>query len=348
MTWREGTISQRLPSWRDCDRYRVATSSGTVTALAYRHLVGKLTSGTRVWLNTAALDRDLGTGGVAFIIAPQSIPPDVTPRGHIVKARYTPQQVMVATAEDEESPYHELFINPPPLTDLAVVVADLHSTLPAVVAGIRHANPEATIAYIMTDGAALPAAFSHTVSQLRERELLAATITCGQAFGGDYECTSVVNALICARRIVGADIAVVGQGPGNVGTGTTFGFSGLDCIWHMQQAAMIGAQVTFVVRASSADRRARHRGLSHHTMRVLEHLPLSIPIALATDAVTSASSVARQLDETEGRHRVVSLPVDFAPVLERFPITLKTMGRSYHDDPLGFHIAAAAGYFAAG
>lgn len=347
MTWREGIITDQLPAWPGVQRYRVAVGEREVTALSYDDLVGELAIGERVWLNSGALERRLGTGGYAFIIAPTSTRPTVAPTGHIVKARYTPQQVMVGCVEDEESPHHALFQNPAPIGDLPVVIADLHSALPAVIAGILHAKPHARICYVMTDGAALPLAFSRTASELRARGMLAATITCGQAYGGDYECTTLINALICAKRVANCDIAVVCQGPGNIGTSTTYGFSGMDNIWHSHQAAIIGAPITLVVRASSADPRARHRGLSHHTMRVLEHLSVPVTIALATDAVTRAANISAQIDATGGRHETTFVDVDFAPVLTAFPVRLSTMGRSLGEDPLGFHIAAAAGYHAA-
>lgn len=347
MTWREGVVTDELDGWKGCDRYRVAIGTREVTALGYRDIIGKLRVGERVWLNCGALERKLGTGGFAFIIAPIAARPTVAPSGHIVKARYTPQQVMVGCVEDEESPHHQLFHNPAPLDDLPVVIADLHSALPAVIAGIMHAQPDANIAYVMTDGAALPLAFSRTVSQLRTKGLIGATITCGQAFGGDFESTSLINALVCAKRVAHADIAVVCQGPGNIGTGSTYGFSGLDNLWHATQAAMIGAPTWLVVRASSADRRARHFGLSHHTMRVLEHLSVPVTIALATDTVTTSSDVFNQLAAIAGSHEVVLVDEDFTQPLADFPVRLSTMGRSLSEDPLGFHIAAATGFHAA-
>ena len=57
----------------------------------------------------------------------------------------------------------------------------------------------------MTDAAALPLAFSRLVRELTAAELLDATITAGQAFGGDYECVTVASVLLAARWIAGAD-----------------------------------------------------------------------------------------------------------------------------------------------
>ena len=93
----------------------------------------------------------------------------------------------------------------------------------------RRARPDARLAYVMTDGAALPLALSRP----RRRRcatagLIDATITCGHAFGGDYEAVSVYSALAVARHVVDADAAVVVMGPGIVGTGTRLGFSGIE------------------------------------------------------------------------------------------------------------------------
>ena len=78
---------------------------------------------------------------------------------------------------------------------LPVVATPLHSQLPAVALGIRSVRPDARIAYVMTDGAALPLALSDLVATLRDRDLVDTTITCGHAFGGDHEAVNVYSAL---------------------------------------------------------------------------------------------------------------------------------------------------------
>ena len=80
----------------------------------------------------------------------------------------------------------------------------------------------------MTDGAGLPLALSDLVADLRDRELLDATVTCGHAFGGDYEAVSIFSALAVARHVAAADVAVVAMGPGIVGTNTRLGFTGME------------------------------------------------------------------------------------------------------------------------
>ena len=90
-------------------------------------------------LNTTALEAGLGTGGYAFVVAVPHRPP-IDPDladGHLVKARYTPQQVTVLGTDEQRSPHHDLLRDADDLFGMPVVVADLHSSLPAVIAGVR-------------------------------------------------------------------------------------------------------------------------------------------------------------------------------------------------------------------
>src|SRR3954454_5403566 len=166
----------------------------------------------------------LGTGGFALVVAlPDRLPADTDEPGHVVKARYTPLQVTVMAVDEQDSPHHERLRDADNLGGMPVVVADLHSALAPVIGGIRDQRPEARVVYVMSDGGALPLWMSHAVAALREAKWLSATVTVGQAFGGDVEAVTVHSGLLAARHVLGADIAVVTQGPGNLGTGTRWG-----------------------------------------------------------------------------------------------------------------------------
>lgn len=259
------------------------TGTGALPALAYTDVVGTPEVGDRVLLNTTALERGLGTGGYAVVTAipdrPAAWPagPAVDPGrpGHLVKARYTPLQTMVLGVDDPEGEHHAVLADADDLEGMPVVAADLHSSLPAVLAGARLADDALRVVYVMTDGGALPLAFSKTVAGLREAGWLAATITCGQAYGGDLEAVTVHTALLAARHVVGADLAVMIQGPGNLGTGTRWGFSGVAAGEALNAAAVLGGRPVGALRVSQADARERHQGLSHHSAtaygRVLAH-----------------------------------------------------------------------------
>ncbi len=76
--------------------------------------------------------------------------------------------------DEQRSPHHDLLRDADDLFGMPVVVADLHSSLPAVIAGVRAVDgPGARVAYVMTDGGALPAWFSRTVAGLRDAGWLA-------------------------------------------------------------------------------------------------------------------------------------------------------------------------------
>src|SRR3984885_9561812 len=237
---------------------------------------------------------------------------------------------------------------------MPVVVADLHSALPAVLAGIQGSYGtdrgfDLRVAYVMTDGGALPAWFSRTVAGLREAGWLAATITTGQSFGGDLEAVSVHSGLLTARHAVGADIAIVAQGPGNLGTGTRWGFSGVAAGEAVNAAATLGGRPVASLRISFADPRERHPGVSHHSLTAYGQVALAgadvvIPALPEAQAARVASSVA----PLATRHRLITVPVNgLEEALRATPVTLSTRGRALDEDLEYFLAAAAAGAHAA-
>nr|WP_228556157.1 DUF3866 family protein [Catenulispora pinisilvae] len=316
-------------------------------ALAYPDLVGRPEVGDEVLLSAAALELGLGTGGYALIVAiPARLPKDVPLQGHMVKARYTPLQTVVDGAEER---YPELAAASS-LDAMPVVVADLHSALPAVLAGILADRPSARVAYVMTDGGALPLWFSRTVDGLRSAGWLAAgTVTVGQAFGGDLECVTVHSGLLAARHVLGADIAIVTQGPGNLGTGTEWGFSGVACGEAVNAAAALGGRPIAALRVSTADERERHRGVSHHSLTAYGKVALARAEVALPDADDAFwREAASQAAELEPRHTVVRVPVDgLDAALRSSPVKLSTMGRGLDQDHAAFLASACAGRLAA-
>src|SRR5207249_5896315 len=113
-------------------------------------------------------------------------------------------------------------------------------------------------------------AFSRLVPALQDAGLIDVTITATNAFGGDYEAVNLYSALITAKVAAGADVIVVGQGPGSAGTATPLAFSGIDQGIALNAAASLGGTAIAAVRLSSADSRPRHKRVSHHTLPVPE------------------------------------------------------------------------------
>jgi hypothetical protein len=359
MQWRAGAVVEELRRWPGAVEYLVALDGehGTpVRALAYTAMVGEPGIGERVLLNASALLKGLGTGGMAFVVArPDALPADPPGGpGHIVKARYTPMQQMLLAVDEQDSPHHGALAAAEDIGGMPVVVADLHSALPAVVAGIRLGRPDARVAYVMTDGGALPAAFSRAVAGLTSAGWLAATITVGQSFGGDHEAVTTHTGLLAARHVVAADITVVVQGPGNVGTGTRWGYSGVACADALHAADVLGGRGVASLRVSGADRRERHRGISHHSRTAYGRAlltPADVPVTALPDTELDAL-VRAQLSELVAHSRATLSPVEVASggLLESLgesPVPLSTMGRGLSADASPFLVAAAAGRHAA-
>jgi len=329
----------------------VSVNGVSIRALAYPALVGSPRVGDRVLLNVTALEAGLGTGGYALVVAiPDRLPADTDIAGHIVKSRYTPLQAMVGSADEQESEYHELLKAADSLGGMPVVAADLHSALPAILAGLGGAaTGTPRVAYVMTDGGALPAWFSRTIAGLREAGWLAATITTGQSFGGDLEAVTVHSGLLTARHAIGADVAIVAQGPGNLGTGTKWGYSGVAAGEAVNAAATLGGRPVASLRISFADPRDRHQGVSHHSLTAYGQVALApADVVIPAFPQPQATRVAADVAPLATRHRLITVPVDgLDEALRATPVSLSTMGRSLDEDHEYFLAAAAAGKHAA-
>lgn len=355
--WRSGRVTQVSARWPGAVETQVELDAPLrpggellVPALAYPALVGEPEPGDRVLLNTTALAMGLGTGGQALIVAlPDRLPPDSPPGpGHLVKARYTPAQATVLGVDEQDSPHHELIAAATGIDGMPVVVADLHSALPAVVAGIHDHDPALRIAYVLTDGGALPMWYSRTVAGLRDR--LCGTVSTGQSLGGDLESATVHTGLLAARHVLRADIAVVSQGPGNLGTGTPWGFSGVTAGEVVNAVAALGGFPVGALRLSGADPRERHRGVSHHSLTAFGRVALTsadlvVPVPLPAEL---AGVVRSQLAPLADRHWIVEVDTEgLDDALRASPVRLSTMGRSLDEDHAYFLAAAAAGRHAA-
>jgi hypothetical protein len=307
---------------------RVATDAGRAYALV--ELTGPVAVGDRVVLNTTAVELGLGTGG--WHVVHWNLARDAWSRpgpGHIMKVRYTSLQHDAGAAEEDHPDL------PATLPGTPVVACSLHSQVAVVAAVVRSQLPGARIAYVMTDGAALPLALSDLVHALRERGVLDVTVTAGHAFGGDLEAVAVPSALALAHHVAGADLVVVGMGPGVVGTASALGTTAVEVAGIVDAAASMGARVALCCRASSADPRERHRGVSHHVRTVLD-------LAATRAVLPLPAALAPELDGAT----VVDGP-DAAEVLAALDLAVTTMGRGPAEDPAFFAAAAAAGEWAA-
>lgn len=321
-------------------------------ALLFPNLTGTVSRGDRIILNTTAVELGLGTGGYHFVIANLSRQDnnfnDYSP-GHIMKLRYTPLQMKVLSVEEKKSPYHEMIKRAESLEGTPVVCGSLHSMLVPCVCAIKAEQKDLRIAYVMTDGGALPLAFSKAVQKLNSLGYFCGTVTVGNAFGGDLEAVNIYSGLVAAKKVFAADIVLVFMGPGVVGTGTCLGNTGLEVGQIINAVNSLQGKAYTIPRISFADKRERHRGVSHHTLTALERIALSKTcVVLCHMKKEQKRIVLQQLAGVSLKHELAwghgNKGIKFA---KEKGLSLYHMGRNEEEDPVFFYTAAAAGEFVA-
>lgn len=346
-----GTVLSVIEETNHTQLLRVLVEGTECEAVSFPPQVGVAAAGDRVTLNTTAVALGLGTGGQHFVMAIAGVENDLHGKGHIMKVRYTPSQVQVMAVEEETSPHHSTLCLPCALKNLPVAVATLHSLIAPFAVAFKRTAPWARLAYVMTDGAALPAPLSRLAQHLRREGWLDAIITCGHAYGGDLEAVTVYSALQTAQRVVQAQACIVAMGPGVVGTGTPLGTTALEQAPILDGAGALGACSLALPRLSFADPRPRHQGLSHHSRTVLGTLvqrPTTIVLpALDADHTELIVTQCRQ-DHLIPKHRLLWEDVsDVDRQLIEAGVKVTSMGRGPAQDPAFFAAGAAAGQVAA-
>ncbi|MGE5574410.1 MAG: DUF3866 family protein [Bacteroidota bacterium] len=351
---RTGVVKSVTSLGRGVLKADVVCEGRAAEAMCYEALTGPCAPGDEVVLNTTAVELGLGTGGHHFVIWVAGRDGlDMAPgAGHIMKVRYTPMQVRCLAVEEEASPHRQAVESFSSLEGAPVVACEIHSMIAPVAAGIKDtAGDRVRVVYVMTDGGALPLAYSRLVPELREKGLLDCVITCGHAFGGDLEAVSLYSALAAARACAEGDAIIVAMGPGQAGTGTRYGFSGIQQGEAANAAYSLGGTPIVAPRVSFSDGRERHYGVSHHTLTVLSKVALARCLVVMPELERRHEwrHLRAQLagDGIDRRH--VVLVDDGRPAVERLRrdgIRVSTMGRGLDDDPAFFLAAGAAGVLA--
>lgn len=296
-------------------------------ALSHGLMTGPVAAGDDVVVNVAALDLGLGSGG--FDVVHANLTRGLEGRGvagaHVMKLNYSSLQHAVEPLEERAPPLERPLRSP-------VAVLALHGQLACVAWGAGEGAPDARIGYIQTPGGALPGMFSSVVAQLRDRGLLAGHVTAGPAFGGEHEAVTVAGAIHGALDLLGWDAAIVGPGPGIIGSASALGHGGLAALDSLHAAAALGCETIVVPRMSEGDPRERHLGLSHHTRTVLE-----LSLAPTTVALPEGRD-----DELGDRHERRVARADLDGYLAS-GLPARTMGRDATEDELFFRAALAGG-----
>lgn len=278
-----------------------------IACVAYPRLTGEVEVGDEVLVNEQARLLELGSGGFDVLYANLTrglgLPPEEG--AHVMALPYTPGQVGVGYKEETE-PLEES------LDGLPVVLCTLHSQVVPVCAALRGLS----VAYVQVQGGALPVSLSDAVRALKEEGLLAFAAAVAPCVGGDASFVSTAAAFAWSKA-QGCDAAVCSVGPGIVGTGTRLGHGALALADAANTTTALGGRPVLAVRASDADARERHRGVSHHTQSVL-------------DLCLGDVVVPEERDGEGWEQACAGLP-------------LSHMGRGPDADPVFFRAAYAAG-----
>lgn len=332
------------------DDIRVEINGEIFRAYNYPKMTGKVDIGDKVLLNTTAVELSLGTGGYHYVISNlDNMEADLEGQGHIMKLRYTPMQVRVDSVEDHESKYHDVFEEFETLNGMPVVVGTLHSMLTPFAATYKRLNPNKKLVYIMTDGAALPIYFSMNAATLKDKGLIDSTITFGNAFGGDYECINIYTALITAKEIAKADAVFISMGPGIAGTGTKYGFTGIEQGPILDAISKLGGRPIAIPRISFADMRDRHNGISHHSITIFDEIvnvEVEIPITIYSEEKDSVIKNQIKENNLDKKHKIEYIENNRTKDdIDSYGLKVKSMGRNYEQDSEFFDSASSAAIY---
>jgi Protein of unknown function (DUF3866) len=297
--------------------------------VAYPGLTGPVALGDDVLVNVQAAELGLGSGGFDVLHAnlTRGLGLAAEADAHVMKLPYTSLQHAALHAEEgwDDDPD----VN---LAGLPVVACSLHSQVAPVCAGLGR---DLAVAYVQLAGGALPVPLSDAVRALRGQNYLRTTVSVGACVGGEMECVSPASALLaCARETMDAVVCAIG--PGVVGTGSRFGHGAVAAATALNTAAALGGRPVLAARVSSTDERDRHRGLSHHTLAVLQLARADVAVAWPEGLAEPAELTGVQVVDAS----------DWREACEE--LTLSHMGRGPDEEPWFFATAFAAGRLAQG
>jgi hypothetical protein len=303
-------------------------------AWADTDLLGEMREGDEVIVNVEALDLGLGSGGfdVIHVNLSRGLEGGGSGGEHVMKLNYSSLQHPVA-------PLERPLAEADKVTAMPVLVLPLHGHLAPAVWAAMQVSPTLKVGYVQTGGGALPGSFSRDVALLRERGFLCGHVTAAPTYGGEQEAISVAGALDAAASRLGWDAALAGPGPGIIGSQTRLGHGGTAALDSAHAALALGMPTLLSPRLSSADPRERHRGVSHHTLTVLQLLLGDVEVPVPAGEATAIAVLAQAASR---RHRLHEEAVD----LEGYAasgLPARTMGRGIEQDPLFFAAALAAG-----
>jgi hypothetical protein len=334
---RRGTVVAVDPGPRVTNlRVKLEGERAEREAIAYPGLTGPVEVGDHVVVNVQAQDLGLGSGGfdILHVNLTRGLAGEGEAGTHVMKLNYTPLQHSIQAIE-EEMPEQ------PPGSGCPVAVLALHGQLaPAVFALSERAS---SVGFVQTAGGALPGQLSDVVAELLDRGAISHHLTVAPCFGGTDEAITVEGALDAGTNMLSWEAAIVGPGPGILGSASALGHGGLEALHSAHCALTLGCDVVLAPRVSGGDARERHHGLSHHTRTVLALLLRPVSVAVPS-GIAQATRIELEQAIARGGHKPVRVDVDdLVGAYRASGLPGVIMGRSMDEDEDFFRAALAAG-----
>lgn len=350
LSCQEGIVREIIKSQTDYQEIRVKVDEKLRKAINYPLFTGICSIGDKVTINTTAIELSLGTGGFDFVMFNYSNKDKelIYDKGHIMKLRYTPYQFKTLSVEEQESPYHEQIKEFSNLFNLPIVVGTLHSQVSIFFEAYKYFNKgdKKITVYIMTDAASLPIQLSNSIRTLKSNSIIDYTITIGNAFGGDYESVNIYSALAFAKQVLFADVIMICMGPGIVGTGTKYGFTGIEQGYILDAITNLGGKAIALPRISFSDSRERHKGLSHHSITILNNIVHSsciVPFNVVDKNDLEYLKEQFRVNHLYEKHKLINMDNNnYKSIIENLLVKPSSMGRAYKDEPYLFDACIAA------
>lgn len=306
-------------------------------------LVGPCEVGDEVVCNVVAIDLELGSGGfdIVHVNLTRGLDAPTPPEGvHVIKLNYSSMQHAVEPVELGVGSV----VRPSRLIPVGVI--SLHGQLAPMAWSASEAGAK-RIGFIQGAGGALPAGLSRDVEALLERGFLCEQISAGPTYGASEEAISLTGALHAAAEGRGWGAAIVGPGPGILGSESRYGHGGMAALDGCHAAGALGLEPIVAPRMSAGDPRPRHLGISHHTRSVLELTLLPVTVVEPSDADRLwpegiGQSAREAFDGVARKHAVEVADADLEGY-QASGLPTKTMGRELADDRLFYASPLAAG-----
>ena len=267
--------------------------------------------------------------------------------GQAIKLGNMPLERRVLAVDEPLSPYHNLMVAANDLNLIPVICCVSHYQVPLVAAAIKSAHEESRVVYCMSDETGLSIDFSNEIDFCVKTGLIDASITCGQAMGGDFEAVNLYSALLAGRYIANADYLICSTGVGDYDTGTLYGNLGVAQAQAINVAATLNGTPIAVLRISETD--DNPADVSAMSLHALTRVTLAEALIAVPDDIDSVSlAQLRVTIQTFGigqRNHVVELPSGLSQMIQGTTVAAQ-MGLALQEDSVAVKAVLAAGKLA--